>query len=141
GGGAATCISETATLLRRSPGEKTWQIVAHNQSLPPSGLLVGLPGAVLDSKNGAVRLALLADLDRLSPYPIRESAVQLQNSANVDFAVALDRGRVEFTNRKKAGAATIRISVRQATWDIRLDEPGARIALELYARCAAGVPF
>src|SRR6059058_6171688 len=54
GGGVATCASQTATLLRRSPGEKTWQIVAHNQFLPPSDLLVGLPGAVLDSKNGAV---------------------------------------------------------------------------------------
>jgi hypothetical protein len=77
GSGVATCVSETATLLRRSPGEKTWQIVTHNQSLPTGDLLVGLPGAVLESKNGSIRLELLADLDRLSPYPIRESAVQL----------------------------------------------------------------
>jgi hypothetical protein len=140
-GGVGTCVSETATLLRRSPGEKTWHVVNQNQPLPQGDMLVGLPGAMLDSKNGAVRLALLADLDRLSPYPIRESAVQLQDNANVDLAVALDRGRVEFTNQKKAGAATIRLSVREATWDIRLDEPGARIALELYGRWPAGVPF
>src|SRR5438874_7514413 len=81
--GVATCVSETATLLRRSPGQKTWQIVTHNQSLPAGDLLVGLPGAVLDSKDGSVRLGLLADLDRLSLYPIRESAVLLQNQANV----------------------------------------------------------
>jgi hypothetical protein len=141
GGGVATCVSETATVLRRSAGQKTWQIVTQNQSLPPNDLLVGLPGAVLDSKNGSVRLALLADLDRLSPYPIRESAVELQTSANVDLAVILDRGRVELSNRKKTGLATVRVSVRQDTWDIRLGGPDARIALELYGRWPAGVPF
>jgi hypothetical protein len=139
--GVATCVSETATILRRSPGEKTWQIVRRSQPLPAGGLLVGLPGAMLDSKNGSVRLALLADLDRLSPYPIRESAVELQNNANVDLAVTVDRGRVEFANRKKTGPATVRASVRKDTWDIRLNEPGARIALELYGSWPAGIPF
>lgn len=137
----ATCASETATLLRRAPDEKTWHIVAHNESLPAGDLLVGLPGAVLDSKNGSVRLALLADLDRLSPYPIRESAVQLQANADVDLAVVLDRGRVEFTNQKKTGPATVRVSVREASWTIRLTEPAARIALELYGRWPPGVGF
>jgi hypothetical protein len=138
---AATCVSETATVLRRSPGEKTWHIVKQNQPVPAGDLLVGLPGAMVDSNNGSVRLALLADLDRLSPYPIRESAVVLHESQDVDFAVTLDRGRVEFTNRKKTGTATVRVSVRQDTWDIQLGEPGARIALELYGRWPPGVPF
>jgi hypothetical protein len=140
-GGVATCVSETATLVQRLPGDHTWQIVKQNQTLPAGDLLVGLPGAMLDSKNGAVRLALLADLDRNSPFPVHESAVRLQNSQGVDLAVTLDRGRVEFTNRKQTGAATIRLSVREESWDIQLGEPGARIGLELYGRWAPGVPF
>jgi hypothetical protein len=141
GGGVATCVSETATLVRRPSGETTWQIVKGNESLPAGDLLVGLPGAILDSKNGAVRAELLADLDRLSPFPIRECALRLQENAGVDLAVTLDRGRVEFINRKKSGPATVRVSVRQDTWDIQLKEPGTEIALELYGRWPAGVPF
>ena len=60
-------------------------------------------------QENAVRLALLADLDRLSPYPIRESAVELLDDANVDLATRLDRGRVQFSNQKKTGTATIRV--------------------------------
>lgn len=141
GGGVATCVSETATILRRSPGENAWQIVKRNQSLPAGELLVGLPGATLDSKNGSVRVELLADLERLSPYPIRECAIRLENNAGVDLAVTLDRGRVEFINHKKTGPATVRVFVRQDDWDVRLQEPGARIVLELYGRWPAGVPF
>jgi hypothetical protein len=141
GGAVATGISETATLLRRPAGEKTWQIVKQNQSLPAGDLLVGLPGAIIDSKNGAVRAQLLADLDRLSPYPIRECAVRLQNNPDADLAITLDRGRVEFLNQKQSGPATVQVSVRQDNWVIQLQEPGARIALELYGVWPAGVPF
>jgi hypothetical protein len=141
GGGVATCVSPTATIVQRSPDEKTWHIVMHNQSLPANELLVGLPGAIVESKNGSVRLELLADLEKISPYPVRESAVRLQHHANADLAVFLDRGRVEFINQKKTGPATVQVSVRQDTWDIGLDEPGARIALELYGRWPPGVPF
>jgi hypothetical protein len=141
GNAVGICASETATLVRRAAGKETWDVVTHKQSLQSGDLLVGLPGAQLDSKNGAVRLALLADLDRLSPYPIRESAVELLDDANVDLATRLDRGRVQFSNQKKTGTATIRVSVRQETWTIELVEPGAAIALELYGRWPPGVPF
>jgi hypothetical protein len=60
--------------------------------------------------NGSVRVELLSDLERLSPHPIRECALQVQNNADVDLAVTLDRGRVEFINRKKTGPATVRVS-------------------------------
>jgi hypothetical protein len=139
--GVGICASDTATLLRRPSGEKTWQIVARNQPLFKGDLVVGLPGALLDSTNGSVRLSLLADLDRLSRYPIRESAVQLQDNGTADLGVMLDRGRVQFTNKKQTGTATLRVSVRHDTWDIGLAEPGASIALELYGRWPTGVPF
>src|SRR5262249_9504084 len=61
--GVATCVSETASLFRRPPGEQTWQMVKQNEPLAKGDFLVGLPGGMLDSKNGAVRLAFLADLD------------------------------------------------------------------------------
>jgi hypothetical protein len=138
---AGMCVSETASLLRRTGPDHQWKIVSKSEALPAGELLVGLPGAMIDSENGGVRLSLLADLDRNSPYPIREAAVRLQAAPGTDLALTLDRGRIDLANRKTAGAATVRVSVRQATWDIVLAEPGTEVALELFGRWLAGVPF
>src|SRR6266481_6239039 len=123
-GVAGTCVSEKGSVLRRTEPDREWKIVGQNEALPSGELLVGLPGAVIDSANGGVRLSLLADLDENSPYPVKEAAVRLQNAPGIDLTVVLDRGRIDMANRKTAGAATVRVSVRKATWDIVLAEPG-----------------
>ena len=138
---AGTCVSETGSVLRRTGPDYQWKIVSKSEQLPGGELLVGLPGAVIDSENGGVRLSLLADLDQNSPYPVKEAAVRLQSLPGMDLALVLDRGRIDLANRKTAGAVTVRVSVRNAAWDIVLAEPGTEIALELFGRWLTGVPF
>ena len=104
-----------------APDALTYQLHADD-------FVVGLPGAMLESANGAVRLDFLADLDRLSPYPIRECAVQLRDNRNVDLEATLDRGRMDLVNRKQQGAAHVRVQVRKDIFDLTLAEPGARVA-------------
>src|SRR5438105_684923 len=66
------CTSEPATILRREGADKPWQPVRSKEGIYSGDLLVGLPGAVVDSSDGAVRLHFLADLGELSPYPVKE---------------------------------------------------------------------
>jgi hypothetical protein len=138
--GAAS--SEKGTLVRRAGGDtKSWQVVSQKDKLHAGDFLVGLPGAVILSRDGGVRLDFLADLDRLSPYPIRECAVQLRANPKVDLDVTLDRGRMDLVNQKEKGAAHVLVHVRKDTFDLTLSQPGTRVALELYGRWPRGVPF
>jgi len=139
--GVATSAGENGTLVRRKTPGQPWHFVTHGESLPGGELIVGAPGAVLDSANGAVRAEMLTDLDGQSPYPVVECAVVLHDTPKVNLDLTLDRGRLDLTNRKEQGAAHVRVRVRQDTWDLTLEAPGASIALELYGRWARGVPF
>jgi hypothetical protein len=141
GHAAARCVTETGTIVRREGPKTRWQIVDRGGDLPAGQMLLGLPGAVLEPAGGAVRLGFLADLGELSPYPIHESAVVLNDEPGPDLTVTLDRGRIDLTNHKRTGAAHVRLHVRDATWDMALEEPGTRVALELYGRWPRGVPF
>lgn len=133
--------SQDATLFARSKPGQDWQTVASKGEIHAGDLLVGLPGAVLSTANGAVALSLLTDLDKNAPYPILEAAVVLHASAEYDLDFTLDRGRVDVSNRKKEGAARVRIRFHDQQWEATLTEPGTRIALQLYGRWAKGVPF
>jgi hypothetical protein len=115
--------------------------VDQKEALPAGDLLVGMPGATLDSADGAVRVRFRSNFDDLSPYPSRETAVKLQPAAHGDLGLLFDRGRLELINRKESGAAQVHIQVRNDTWDLTLAEPGTRIALELYSRWPRGVRF
>jgi hypothetical protein len=134
-------VSEKAMLIRRAPSEQAWHLVDNQEALSNGDLILGLAGSSLDSQNGAVRLSFMGDLNNLSPYPIIESAVVLHANPDVDLDFTLDRGRVEVTNRKEKGAAHVRLGIRQETWDITLQEPGAAMAFEIYGRWPRGVPF
>jgi hypothetical protein len=127
--------------VRRAESKKAWQIVAEKGALHPGDLILGLPGAVLASRDGAVRLTMHTGFVGLSPYPVIESAVQLRDNPSVDLDFTLDRGRVELVNHKEAGAARVQVHVRQETWNLTLAEPGARVALELSGRWPRGIPF
>lgn len=138
---AGTSGGELGTLLRRDLGGKNWHVVPKDGAIPDGELLVGIPGAYVNSPNHAVQVALLADLDHNSPYPIREAAVQLSPPAGTDMAFSLERGRIDIRNQKSSGPATIRVTVRKASWEIVLEEPGTRLAMELFGRWPRGVPF
>src|SRR5262245_26035376 len=79
------CVTPAGSLLYRQASGKAWQTLKPQDAVSSGDLLVALPGAALDSKNGAVRLALLSDLAQLSPYPVLESAVVVHENPAVDL--------------------------------------------------------
>lgn len=135
------CVSETASFVRREGPKTAWQIVAKDEELQSGDLLIGGTDAAIDSANGAVRLRVMGDMDGTSPFPILETAVILHSSKEADLDLTLERGRVDFINRKEAGPARIRVRVRDKTGEIILPEPGNRVALEIYGRWLKGTRF
>jgi hypothetical protein len=133
-------VSATGMLLAREAG-KAWQVVKQGADVFSGDMLVGLPGAVIDSKNGGARLTLLSDLDGTSPFPVLEAAVVLHASTANDLDFTLDRGRVELGNRKAKGTAKVGARVRKETWELTLGEAGSRIGLEMYGRWPKGIFF
>jgi hypothetical protein len=134
-------VGADGTVMRRTTHEQPWHIVRNDEKLAGNQLLVGLPGGIVNSADGAIRLTFLADLDRLSKFPIAESAVRLSTGSGADLVMTLDRGRIKLENRKSDGASKVRVRVRKETWDLTLGNPGAEVALELYGHWLPGVPF
>ena len=129
-----------AKLAREGPG-KPWMVVKPGESLHSEDLIIAVPNGALSTRNNDVRLSLLSDLARLSPFPVLESAVILHDSTDKELDFTLDRGRVDVTNRKRAGAVRVRVRVRDQQFDLTLEEPRTRVAFELYGRWPKGAPF
>jgi hypothetical protein len=134
-------VSADGTLFQRTKIGQPWTVVPAKGTVRAGDLLLGLPGAVIETGKGAARLTLLTDMDKNSPYPIFEAAVVLHNSPGFDLDFTLDRGRVDVTNTKEKGAAKVRIRFHGQKWEATLNEPGTRVALELYGRWPKGVGF
>jgi uncharacterized protein (TIGR03000 family) len=147
GGGAAagprvpagTSLAETGMLLRRQGADGKWQVVTKGETLYSGDLLVGLAGAVIESKDKGVELQLQADYD--SPLPLQEPGVILHAENGYDLDFTLDRGRVDFTNRKKQGPARVRARAWGEDWEVGLDAPGSSVAVELVGRWRQGSHF
>jgi hypothetical protein len=127
------------TLLQRQAAGATWLVANPAQELHAGALLLGLPGAVVVSKNGAVALEFQTDFH--SPLPVLECALALNQGTDSDLDFTLDRGRVDVTNRKKEGPAKVRLHAQGETWDLSLAEPKASLAIELYGLWPAGSRF
>jgi hypothetical protein len=138
---AAVSVSPRGMIIRREGGiGEKWLDVDEKEKLSTGDLLLGLPGARLESLSGGARLQFLTDLGG-SPLPVLEAVVVLHESPGFDLDFTLDRGRVDVTNEKKTGAVKVRFRVREEAWEVILSEPGSRIALELYGRWPKGVRF
>jgi hypothetical protein len=127
------------TLLQHGAG-KAWQPVKAGASLGPEALLVALPKAEIVSKNGAVKLVMLADVGQRTPLPVLESAVTLHANDAADLDFTFDRGLVGLKNLKKSGAAKVRIRLPGETWELTLQEPDTTAVLEIYGRHPPGAP-
>jgi hypothetical protein len=139
GAAAGTLESVKGTLFsREAPGAK-WQVIDSGAAVPAGELLVGMPGAVVVGKGGAVALEFQTDFD--SPLPVLECALTLNESDEDGLDFTLDRGRVDLTNRRKEGAARVRLHAHGKTWHIELAEPGASLAVELYGLWPLGSRF
>jgi hypothetical protein len=132
--------SPTASLLRRDADGKTWKPVAQNDAIHAGELVIGVPSATIETPKG-VRLELLAELEKRSPYPVIESGVVLNASEKVDASFTLDRGRVIVSNQKSEGKANVEIRVHDQKWTVQLESPGSKIAVEVYGRWPAGAVF
>lgn len=137
----AKLATESGSVFRRESEDKPWTVVKKGEELFTGDLVVGLPGASVDSLNGAFRLTFRADLTRKSPFPILESAVVLRQKDGLDFDFYLDRGRVDVMalTDKKA-----RFSFGWAKKDVcrfDVEKKGTTVLLETYARWAPGVHF
>jgi hypothetical protein len=138
---AGTCVTATASLLRREGPGKPWQVVKEGEEVFTGDELLGGIAAAVDSKDGAVRLVVVGDVDGRAPLPVLETVFVLHEPKDANLDVTLERGRIRLINLKKDGAAKVNLRVRQAEVEITLTEPGATVSLELYGRWPRGVPF
>lgn len=139
---AAKSTSPAGSFVARNPTGKAFTVLPANAELFAGDLLVTLPSAALESKDGTVAVKSFADYDGRSPLPILETAFTLGPAEkDVNLALALDRGRVDLTNLKPRGSATVKLQFWDQTWTVALDEPGTRVAVELVGRWPAGSRF
>ena len=113
-------------------------------AIPAGAQLVALPGAraILEIKEGDVRLVLAGNLPALSPTPVLESVVSLRApAAGHDLEFTLDRGRVLIENHKENGAVKVRAHIQGKNLDFDLLDKKTSVGLELYSRWPAGAPF
>src|SRR5207237_651058 len=108
----AKCVTATGTIWRRQAEGKPWEAVKQGEALYSGDLLLGLAGAALESRNGAIRLTFPSNLSGSAPLPIVESAVTLRESKEVDLEFAVDRGRVDVINHKSQGEPRLRIRIK-----------------------------
>jgi hypothetical protein len=132
--------SPAASLIARLLGSREFRSLPDKADVYPGDLLVGLPGAAVETPSG-VTLKALADYDGRSPLPVFEAAFTLHSNPEVDLDFTLDRGRVDVTNTKASGPATVLVRFWDQQWRVTLDSPGTRVGLELCGRWPAGARF
>jgi hypothetical protein len=139
----ATSSSPAATFAVRRGVDADFRPLPDKGEFFGGDLVVSLPGGTLTSKNGAVTVKSLADFDSKSPLPILETALSLAEpkDKDADLDLTLDRGRVDVTNARSEGAATVRIRFWDQSWKIVLESPGSRVSAELCGRWPAGARF
>ena len=116
-----------------------WRPVGEKAPVYADDLLIGLLGDEIETADGSVHWRLLKYFN--SPLPVMEPAAAPHKAAGVDLDVTLERGFAEFWNGKEKGSARIRIRVRGEAWEATLEEPGARLLVELYSAWPKGVRF
>jgi hypothetical protein len=141
GGPAGKSVSPTAMILRRDKPGTPWQTVADQETLNSESLLLGLPGAEIESKNGAVGLRFVSNLDGGAMHPVKETAILLHDTPGADLDLTFERGRIVLTNKKSEGSAHIHVRIGTHAGDLTLVNPGDAAALELYGRWLPGTRF
>ncbi|HWY85741.1 MAG TPA: hypothetical protein VNX28_03400 [Gemmataceae bacterium] len=139
---AAKLRSPSGTLLQR--GADKWLTPMLYDAVPAEAQLVALPGAraILEIKEGDVRLVLAGNLPALSPTPVLESVVKLQApAAGHDLEFTLERGRVLIESHKDTGLVKIRARIQGKDLDFDLLNKNTVVALELFSRWPVGAPF
>jgi uncharacterized protein (TIGR03000 family) len=139
---AAKNLSFPGLLSSKGTGQPFGRVEL-NDTLYSRDVLVAIPGLKvnIEPTSKAVSLTLWGHLPGLSDSPVLESSVILHDSRAYDLDFTLVRGRVVLTNMKKDGAAKVWLRADTGGVDLGLPEPGDSVAIELYGRWPAGVPF
>ncbi|HEV3118900.1 MAG TPA: hypothetical protein VGY58_17745 [Gemmataceae bacterium] len=137
---AATSTCAPGLILRQAKPDKPWDVVRNKEALQTDDLLLGMPGARLQTTSG-VELIFLTDLDTSSPSTVKEAAIILHEPRGADLSLTLDRGRVALANRKDHGPARVRLQVRDSAFELTLPEPNGSVALELNSGWLPGTSF
>ncbi len=132
--------SPQGTLLVRD--DKAWSLPALFDPVFSGAELIALPGtrAMLEIKEGDLRLTLAGNLPDLFPSPSLESVVKLGVPAKRKLDLELVRGRILIENLE-AGAANVRLRVAHDPFDVALLDKNSAVAVELFSRWPAGAPF
>jgi hypothetical protein len=136
GNAVAVCDEVQGVLLAAS--EASWRPVKAGSEIAAGTQLCALFEAVLAPKNRNVEVRLLGDVGEHGPLPVMEAAVTMRESAKADCEFDLLRGVVVLTNQKKLGPVRVRVVVQGEPLEVTLQEPGSRVAMELYGRHAPG---
>lgn len=139
---AAKCLTPVGFYASRGNHEAFLR-VSKGDVVYSRDLLVALPGFKVElepaSKN--VGVLLWGNLPELSSSPVLECAAVLHDTRAYDLDMTLLRGRVVLTNNRKDGAARIWLRTEDNAVELTLSGPGAQVAIEIYGRWPAGVPF
>jgi hypothetical protein len=132
--------ADASLVARQKPGGE-WQPVRRGEAIHAGDTLIGIPYATIYLKSKLL-LSLMADLHQAGPYPVIETAVILHDTPGVDLDFRLDRGRADVSNLKGTGPAKVRVRFCTGReYELTLEDPGSRVALEIFGRWPRGVPF
>jgi hypothetical protein len=137
GNASVRCTKVHGALLMRAHSGG-WQSVASEADVPENRLMVALFGAEFRSGNDAIEMRLLADVGQRGPFPVLEAAVRFHAPKTADLDATLERGVAVLSNKKSAGAAHVRLQVRDEVFEVTLTEPKARLGVEIYGRHVPG---
>ncbi|MCI0380745.1 MAG: hypothetical protein L0215_24440 [Gemmataceae bacterium] len=117
-----------------------WQALKAGDAVKPGVHLVAMPQSEIVSANGAVQVMMLADIGQRGPLAVLESGLSLNQAKDADLDFTLERGLVVFYNKKKAGAAKVRVRFGAESWLFTLHDPETRVGIEIFGRVPAGIP-
>ncbi len=137
----AKCL--TAPGLVESRGNyQPWFRAMKGELVHSRDVLVALPGFKVDLEalSKGVTLTLWGNLPGLSDSPVLESSVVLHDTRAFDLDMTILNGRIVLTNTREKGPAKVWVRADEGV-ELVLPAPGDSVAIEVYGRWAAGVPF
>lgn len=141
--GAGQNASPGGTLFRQEEGgRKAWLAVAPERSVPAGVHLMALPGNHADIDTPAdVRVTLWGSTPQIAGLPVMESVIHFNAKPTADVDLTLERGRIVLAKRAAGTAPRVRVAFENQEYEITLEDPDSMVAMEVYSRWPAGVPF